>query len=91
MPYCVASAAFFPNYFLSDKTRVKACVFVECQSFDGVLEIVCIDGGLVTQVEQQEMPGIVRDARLDAEQSGVRCFCEIQPMSFYDFTRRITG
>lgn len=73
---------------LADKTRVKACIFVECQHFDGVLEIVCIHGGLITQLEQREMPAILRDARLDAEQSGVRCFFDIQPMSFFDFARR---
>ena len=48
----------------------------------------CIHGGLITQLEQREMPAILRDARLDAEQSGVRCFFDIQPMSFFDFARR---
>ena len=51
-------------------------------------EVVCIHGGSITQLEQREMPAILRDARMDAEQSGVRCFFEVRPMSFYDFVQR---
>jgi hypothetical protein len=47
---------------------------------------VCINGGLVTQVEQAEMPQIVRAARLDAQQSGIRCAIEpIRKLSFAAF------
>ena len=72
----------------ADKTRVKACAIVECQTFDGVLEVICIHGGAITQLEQREMPAILRDARADAAQSGVRCFFELRPMSFHDFEQR---
>ena len=34
---------------------------------------VCINGGPISQVEQAEMPMIVRAATLDAQRSGVRC------------------
>ena len=49
---------------------------------------VCIHGGAITQLEQREMPAILRNARAAAELCGVRCFLEVKPMSFYDFYQR---
>ena len=51
-------------------------------------EVVCIHGGAITQLEQREMPTILRDARADAEQTGVRCFFDIKPMTFFDFVQK---
>ena len=51
-------------------------------------EVLCIHGGAITQLEQREMPAILRNARADAELCGVRCFLEVKPMSFCDFYQR---
>ncbi len=47
---------------------------------------VCINGGPVSQVEQAEMPMIVRAATLEAQRSGVRCAIgPIKMLSFAQF------
>eukprot|EP00928_Gymnodinium_smaydae_P045347 TRINITY_DN30241_c0_g1_i1.p1 TRINITY_DN30241_c0_g1~~TRINITY_DN30241_c0_g1_i1.p1 ORF type:complete len:1440 (+),score=237.39 TRINITY_DN30241_c0_g1_i1:90-4409(+) len=71
------------HWFYGYKSRVKACAFVECQNFDGVVEVVCIHGGPITQVEQKEMPSIIRDARFDAGKSGVRCAIDIRYVNYH--------
>ena len=79
--------------------RRRACKragMEECHSFSRisdtlaafVQEVVCIHGGAITQLEQREMPAILRNARADAELCGVRCFLEVKPMSFCDFYQR---
>ena len=77
--------------------RRRACKREQAHSFSRisdtlaafVQEVVCIHGGAITQLEQREMPAILRNARaLDAELCGVRCFLEVKPMSFCDFYQR---
>ena len=76
--------------------RRRACKREQAHSFSRisdtlaafVQEVVCIHGGAITQLEQREMPAILRNARADAELCGVRCFLEVKPMSFCDFYQR---
>ena len=45
------------------------------------MQVICINGGPITQVEQEEMPRILSEARSDAAKSGdgaeksARAFC----------------
>ena len=43
---------------------MKKALAMEAQvSGDYVLDVVCINGGPITQVEQEEMPSLLADAR----------------------------
>eukprot|EP00928_Gymnodinium_smaydae_P036928 TRINITY_DN25724_c0_g1_i1.p1 TRINITY_DN25724_c0_g1~~TRINITY_DN25724_c0_g1_i1.p1 ORF type:complete len:172 (+),score=28.01 TRINITY_DN25724_c0_g1_i1:123-638(+) len=78
-------------WFYGYRTRVKTCVVVECQNFEGVLDVICVHGGPITQVEQKEMPAIVRNAKYDAQMAGIRCFVNIRYMTFHDLKQLIQG
>eukprot|EP01045_Picozoa_sp_COSAG04_P018744 COSAG04_NODE_1758_length_5668_cov_2.648411_2_plen_1402_part_00 len=73
-------------WFYGYTTAVKRCISLELQNFRGTLELICVDGGPVTQVEAQEMPRIVAEALHDAEVSGIYTQCEVKilQMSFHD-------
>eukprot|EP01043_Picozoa_sp_COSAG02_P025991 COSAG02_NODE_1481_length_12389_cov_15.643857_18_plen_129_part_00 len=58
-----------------------------CQAFDGTVEIICLKGGLVTDVEQEEMDTIISDGKADAKISGVECQIERKDMSFRTFVQ----
>ena len=49
------------------------------------LEVVCIFGGPVTQVEHQAMPRLLEDAAADALKSGVVLRTNMRMMSYHDF------
>ncbi len=61
---------------------------VESQGFSGLLEIICIQGGTITQVEAEEMAKIVKAALADAAKSGVQCRVQLTQMSYFDFLQR---
>ena len=52
------------------------------------MEVGCIDGGTITQVEQQEMPRILDEAKSDAAKSGVKINTRLATMSYCDFLAR---
>ena len=56
-------------WFAGYKAAVKAQMRLSCQGFDGIVEVICLHGGIVTQVEQEEMSTIIRDAEADAKMS----------------------
>ena len=61
------------------------------QGFKGRLELICIKGGPITQVEAQEMGTLLADAQKDAELSSiiVECEIDIRAMSFHDFIQEM--
>ncbi len=50
-------------------TVVKAIVKIESQGFDGTLNVTCIEGGPITQLD--EMPRIMEEAKGDCSMSGI--------------------
>ena len=61
----------------------------QAQEHPGVtLEVGCINGGPVTQVEQEEMAAILRDAKDDAAKSGVSMVTTLATMSYCQFLAR---
>eukprot|EP00928_Gymnodinium_smaydae_P038963 TRINITY_DN2673_c0_g1_i1.p1 TRINITY_DN2673_c0_g1~~TRINITY_DN2673_c0_g1_i1.p1 ORF type:complete len:646 (+),score=122.36 TRINITY_DN2673_c0_g1_i1:82-2019(+) len=76
-------------WFYGYCTRVKTCVTVECQNFGGVLDVICIAGGPITQVEQRAMPSIIRNAKYDAQLAGIRCAINIRYMNFNDLKQLV--
>ena len=73
------------RWFYGYTTGVKRVMSTECQGFTGVVEAVCIRGGIVTQVEEEEMDAILRDARVDARKNGVVCRIEKRTLSYAQF------
>eukprot|EP01045_Picozoa_sp_COSAG04_P018856 COSAG04_NODE_1779_length_5595_cov_1.888464_4_plen_1114_part_00 len=73
------------------KTAAKAIIRTESQGFDGLMEVLCINGGPVTQVEAEEMAGIIADAKADAAKSGVQVRIQLRQMSFFDFLAEFDG
>eukprot|EP01043_Picozoa_sp_COSAG02_P054804 COSAG02_NODE_6264_length_3694_cov_140.769402_2_plen_841_part_00 len=80
-------------WFYGYATAVKRCILLELQGFKGRLELVCIKGGPVTQVEAQEMQFLVEDAKKDAElnQIVVECQIDITYTSYHDFVKEMTA
>eukprot|EP01047_Picozoa_sp_COSAG01_P113704 COSAG01_NODE_42412_length_440_cov_0.947214_1_plen_146_part_10 len=60
---------------------------VESQGFDGILVVVCIEGGPVTRVEHEVMGSIIAGAQADAAQSGVTCRIDRRDLSYVQFLR----
>eukprot|EP01045_Picozoa_sp_COSAG04_P031889 COSAG04_NODE_6066_length_1419_cov_1.087121_2_plen_317_part_01 len=69
------------------KTAAKAIIKTESQGFCGLLEVLCINGGPITQVEAEEMQKIVNNAKKDAAKSHVKVRIQLTTMSYYDFLR----
>jgi hypothetical protein len=74
-------------WFAGYKAAAKAQMRLACQAFDGTVEIICLKGGLVTDVEQEEMDTIIADGITDAKKSGVECRIEKKVMGFYSFVQ----
>ena len=76
-------------WFYGYATATKRCISLESQNFDGLLELVCIDGGPVTSIEAREMPRILAESVHDAELLEVEIQCEfkISQMAYCDFVR----
>ena len=64
---------------------VKKALCVLAQSGRRGIEVVCIHGGPVTQVEHQMMPRLLEDAAADALKSGVVVRTNMRTMSYRDF------
>eukprot|EP01043_Picozoa_sp_COSAG02_P059217 COSAG02_NODE_7508_length_2978_cov_2.591872_2_plen_377_part_00 len=67
------------------QTSVKQAVKLESQNFDGVLEVMCIRGGPITQLEAAEMERIMQEAKGDCSKSGVSVTYEISYVSYRNF------
>ena len=55
------------------------------QGFEGLLEIVCIEGGFISKLEAQEMSRIVDETKADLAKSGLKCRIKLSQMEYYDF------
>ena len=75
------------DWWYGYQTSVKQAVKLECQGFDGILDITCIKGGPITQLEAAEMPQIMADAQRDCEKSGIAVRYTITELSYSDFLR----
>ena len=75
------------QWFYGYKTAAKAQIKIETQGFDGVLVVLCLEGGVVTQVEAEEMAAIVNDARRDAAKSQLKLRIQLVTMSYSDFVK----
>ena len=42
--------------------QVKKAMMMEAQDYEGALDVICIHGGSITQVEQEEMPRLLGEA-----------------------------
>ena len=73
------------------KTAAKAQIKAFTQGFDGVLVIVCVNGGLVTRVEGEEMGRLVNDAKQDAEKSHLKVRIKLEMMDYCDFLEQYDG
>ena len=73
------------------QTAAKKAMSIECQGFRGVLEVVCIQGGNITQVEHELMDVIIANARADAAKSRIDCRIEKRTLSYAAFLREYGG
>ena len=48
-------------------TAVKRCISLEAQNFEGLLELICIEGGPITAMEAEEVPRLLVEAAHDAD------------------------
>ena len=67
------------------QSSVKAIVKVESQGFDGTLNVTCIEGGSITQLEAAEMARIMEEAKRDCSMSGITVRYQITKMPYCDF------
>ena len=67
------------------QSSVKAIVKTESQGFGGTLNVTCIEGGPITQLEAAEMPRIMNEAKGDCSMSGIAVRYQITKMSYCDF------
>ena len=67
------------------QSSVKAIVKVESQGFDGTLNVTCIEGGSITQLEAAEMDRIMQEAKRDCSMSGITVRYQITKMPYCDF------
>jgi hypothetical protein len=77
----IKSTYWFAGYQSAAKAQMK----LECQSFDGTLEVVCIQGGAITAVEHEEMERIIEDAEKDAAMNKIKITIELKKVSYYEF------
>ena len=72
-------------WFTGYRTAAKAQMNLECQTFDGTLDVICIKGGPITDVEHEEMDRIVEEARQDAAKNGIQTNVQVKKISYYEF------
>ena len=63
---------------------------LDCQNFDGTLEVICIKGGAITDAEHEEMERIIADAKKDAAMNKIQSHeqdpdIQLRRISYYDF------
>ena len=73
------------DWWYGYETSVKQAVKLESQGFDGVLNVTCIRGGDITQLEAEEMERIMCEATRDCAKSGVTVTYEISKVSYCEF------
>ena len=73
------------DWWYGYQTSVKQAVKLECQSFDGTLDVICIKGGFITSLEAAEMAQIMADAQSDCAKSGISVRFTITEVSYHDF------
>lgn len=91
------------SWFYGYQTGVKNFVKAEAQDFNGVLDITCIQGGPITQLEADEMDRIMREAASDCAKSGIHlaaqsdgakkeacCEYVVSKLSYRDFLRQVS-
>jgi hypothetical protein len=76
------------KWFWGYQSSAKALIKLEMQNFDGVLVVLCLEGGLITQVEAEEMQRIVNDAKKDAAQSHIKVHIELRSMTYFKFLQK---
>ena len=74
-------------WFLGYRTAAKAQMNLECQNFGGTLDIVCIKGGPITDVEHEEMEQIIQEAKRDASVNGIKINIKLKKLSYLEFLR----
>ena len=73
------------DWWYGYQTSVKQAVKLESQGFDGVLDVTCIKGGFITQLEAAEMERIMREATSDCAKSGITVKYAITEVSYCEF------
>ena len=73
------------DWWYGYQTSVKQAVKLESQGFDGVLDVTCINGGFITQLEGAEMERIMLDAKSDCLKSGITVRYTITEVSYSEF------
>ena len=73
------------DWFYGYQTSVKQAVKIESQGFKGELDVICIQGGFITQLEAAEMGRIMSEAKSDCLKSGITVQYKITEVSYYDF------
>jgi hypothetical protein len=73
------------DWFYGYQTSVKQAVKLESQGFDGELDVTCIKGGFITQLEAAEMGRIMSEAKDDCAKSGITVNYKITEVAYYDF------
>lgn len=73
------------DWWYGYQTSVKQAVKLESQGFDGELNVTCIQGGFITQLEAAEMERIMVEATSDCAKSGIEVRYVITEVSYYEF------
>eukprot|EP01045_Picozoa_sp_COSAG04_P017588 COSAG04_NODE_1565_length_6321_cov_5.077306_9_plen_546_part_00 len=73
------------DWMFGYKKAAEATIKFASQEFEGVLAIVCINGGLITQVEGEEMQKIVNKTKQNASKFRIKCRIELRIMEYCDF------
>ena len=78
------------KWFQTYAGGTKKALIMEAQTHGGTQQVICIDGGTITQVEQEEMPRILSEAASDAAKSGVCLNTNMRTMSYVVFIEEFT-
>ena len=73
------------DWWYGYQTSVKQAVKLECQGFNGELDVICVQGGFITQLEAAEMGRIMSEATSDCLKSGITVKYKISEVSYYEF------
>ena len=73
------------DWWYGYQTSVKQAAKLESQGFDGVLQVTCIRGGFITQLEAEHMEQIMSEAKSDAFRSGIDCRYTVSEVSYCEF------
>ena len=91
------------DWFYGYQTSVKQGIKLEAQNFDGLLDIICLKGGPITQLEAEQMDRILREAASDCAKSGIHvaaqsddakkdggCEYVVSKLSYHDFLKQVS-